>query len=280
MHSTDWLQAARQRLDALDARLLLQHVTGLSRTELICRPETPLTSAQLDCLETLATRRQAGEPLAYLVGEAGFRGRSFQVSPAVLVPRPETEELVDLALDKLRELAVRAPRVLDLGTGSGAIPISLALEHPAAQVSAVDVSPAALAVARANGAALQAPVRWLESDWFAALGGERFDLIVSNPPYIHAEDPHLAGDGLCFEPRLALTDGADGLACIRAIVAGAAAHLEPGGWLLFEHGWDQGPASRNLLALAGFKAVQTWQDLAGHDRISGGRTPSPQDAHP
>lgn len=280
MHSTDWLQAARQRLDALDARLLLLHVTGLSRTELICRPETPLTSAQLDCLETLATRRQAGEPLAYLVGEAGFRGRSFQVSPAVLVPRPETEELVDLALDKLRELAARAPRVLDLGTGSGAIPISLALEHPAAQVSAVDVSPAALAVARANGAALQAPVRWLESDWFAALGGERFDLIVSNPPYIHAEDPHLAGDGLCFEPRLALTDGADGLACIRAIVAGAAAHLEPGGWLLFEHGWDQGPASRNLLALAGFKAVQTWQDLAGHDRISGGRTPSPQDAHP
>ncbi len=280
MHSTDWLQAARQRLDALDARLLLQHVTGLSRTELICRPETPLTPAQLDCLETLATRRQAGEPLAYLVGEAGFRGRSFQVSPAVLVPRPETEELVDLALDKLRELAVRAPRVLDLGTGSGAIPISLALEHPAAQVSAVDVSPAALAVARANGAALQAPVRWLESDWFAALGGERFDLIVSNPPYIHAEDPHLAGDGLCFEPRLALTDGADGLACIRAIVAGAAAHLEPGGWLLFEHGWDQGPASRNLLALTGFKAVQTWQDLAGHDRISGGRTPSPQDAHP
>lgn len=280
MNINDWLQAARQRLDALDARLLLQHVTGLSRTELICRPETPLTPAQLDCLETLATRRQAGEPLAYLVGEAGFRGRSFQVSPAVLVPRPETEELVDLALDKLRELAVRAPRVLDLGTGSGAIPISLALEWPSAQVSAVDVSPAALAVARANGAALQAPVRWLESDWFAALGDERFDLIVSNPPYIHAEDPHLAGDGLCFEPRLALTDGADGLACIRAIVAGAAAHLEPGGWLLFEHGWDQGPASRNLLTLAGFKAVQTWQDLAGHDRISGGRTPSPQDAHP
>lgn len=280
MNINDWLQAARQRLDALDARLLLQHVTGLSRTELICRPETPLTSAQLDCLETLATRRQAGEPLAYLVGEAGFRGRSFLVSPAVLVPRPETEELVDLALDKLRELAVRAPRVLDLGTGSGAIPISLTLEYPAAQVSAVDVSPAALAVARANGAALQAPVRWLESDWFAALGDERFDLIVSNPPYIHAEDPHLAGDGLCFEPRLALTDEADGLACIRAIVAGAAAHLEPGGWLLFEHGWDQGLASRNLLTLAGFKAVQTWQDLAGHDRISGGRTPSPQDAHP
>ncbi len=280
MNINDWLQAARQRLDALDARLLLQHVTGLSRTELICRPETPLTSAQLDCLETLATRRQAGEPLAYLVGEAGFRGRSFQVSPAVLVPRPETEELVDLALDKLRELAVRAPRVLDLGTGSGAIPISLALEYPAAQVSAVDVSPAALAVARANGAALQAPVRWLESDWFAALGDERFDLIVSNPPYIHAEDPHLAGDGLCFEPRLALTDGADGLACIRAIVADAAAHLEPGGWLLFEHGWDQGPSSRNLLTLAGFKAVQTWQDLAGHDRISGGRMDSLQDAQP
>lgn len=281
MHSTDWLQAARQRLDALDARLLLQHVTGLSRTNLICRPETLLTPEQLDRLEALATRRAAGEPLAYLVGEAGFRGRSFQVSPAVLVPRPETEELVDLALDKLRELAVSAPRVLDLGTGSGAIPISLALEYPAARVSAVDVSPAALAVARANGAALGAPVRWLESDWFAALGDERFHLIVSNPPYIHAEDAHLDGDGLRFEPRLALTDEADGLACIRRIVADAPTHLEPGGWLLFEHGWDQGEAARNLLAATGFKAVQTWQDLAGHDRISGGRRmPHPTSPQP
>lgn len=270
----DWLSAARQRIDTLDARLLLQHVAGLSRTDLIARPETPLLPEQLARLDTLVTRRAAGEPLAYLVEQAEFRGRPFRVSPAVLVPRPETEELVDLALSTLNTLkqsGVAVPQILDLGTGSGAIPVSLALECPAAQVTAVDVSPAALAVARANGEAHGARVRWLESDWFAALGQERFHLIVSNPPYIHAEDKHLEGDGLRFEPRLALTDEADGLACIRRIVAAAPTHLEPGGWLLFEHGWDQGEDSRNLLAAAGFKAVQTWTDLAGHDRISGGQ---------
>ncbi|MGB4674507.1 MAG: peptide chain release factor N(5)-glutamine methyltransferase [Azovibrio sp.] len=271
MRLDHWLQAARRRIDTIDARLLLQQVTGLSRTDLITRPETLLTPAQEEGLESLVARRAAGEPLAYLLGEAGFRGRRFQVSPAVLVPRPETEALVDLALAKLAELAQDKPRVLDLGTGSGAISICLALECPVAQVSAVDVSPAALAVARANGEANGARVCWHESDWFAALGEARFHLIVSNPPYIHAEDAHLAGDGLRFEPRLALTDEADGLACIRRIVADAPSHLEPGGWLLFEHGWDQGEDSRNLLTAAGFKAVQTWQDLAGHDRISAGQ---------
>ncbi|MCX8146533.1 MAG: peptide chain release factor N(5)-glutamine methyltransferase [Azovibrio sp.] len=273
MRLDHWLQAARRQVDALDARRLVEHVTGLTHAELICRPETWLTPAQQTRLAALVARRAAGEPLAYLLGSAGFRGHTLRVSPAVLVPRPETEELVDLALDTLRALGAATPHVLDLGTGSGAIAISLALEYPGAQVSAVDISPAALAVAEANGAALAAPVRWRQSDWFTALTAERFHLIVANPPYIDAHDPHLDGDGLRFEPRLALTDEADGLAAIRHIVAAAPAHLEPGGWLLFEHGWQQGPASRNLLRATGFQGVQTWQDLAGHERISGGYLP-------
>lgn len=265
------LAVARQRIDRLDARLLLQYATGCTHADLLARPETPLIGpAQAQFLEWLE-RRAAGEPLAYLVGEAEFRGRVFQVSPAVLIPRPETEILIDLAVDRVR--GQKKPRILDLGTGSGIVAISLALECPAAEVVAVDVSPAALQVARTNAGRLQAALRWLESDWFAALAGERFDLIVANPPYIAEGDPHLLGDGLPYEPALALSDGevgGDGLACIRRIVAGAAAHLQPGGSLLFEHGYDQGPASRNLLAAAGFKAAFTHPDLAGTDRVSGG----------
>jgi release factor glutamine methyltransferase len=211
-------------------------------------------------------RRAGGEPLAYLVGEAEFRGRVFEVSPAVLIPRPETEVLIDLALARLHGLP--APRVLDLGTGSGIVAISLALECPAAAIVAVDVSPAAISVARANAARLGAPVDFRKGDWFAPVAGERFDLIVANPPYVAAGDPHLTRDGLPFEPQLALTDGADGLACIRRIVAGAPDHLQAGGWLLFEHGHDQGAAGRNLLTAAGFKAPSTLPDLAGSDRVS------------
>ncbi|MDR1889207.1 MAG: peptide chain release factor N(5)-glutamine methyltransferase, partial [Zoogloeaceae bacterium] len=232
----DWLKIARQQIDALDARLLLQQVTGFAHTDLICRPDAPLSEATVKTLENLLQRRAAGEPLAYLIGETSFRGRPFKVTPAVLTPRPETEELVDVALAKLHALQRSAPppperevgsrsegavpkesrekayndeadklRILDMGTGSGVIAISLALEFPTAQVTACDISPAALAIAEENAERLRARARFLASDWFSALAGERFHLIVANPPYIAAADPHLAGDGLRFEPRLALT---------------------------------------------------------------------------
>ena len=232
----------------LEVRLLLEHVAACRYADLLMSPERLLASPAQHVFDTLLARRATGEPLAYLLGEAEFRGRLFQVSPAVLIPRPETEVLIELALEKLQGLS--APRVLDLGTGSGIVAISLALECSSASVFAIDLSPDALAVARNNS-------------------GRLFDIIVSNPPYMTDGDPHLALNGLPFEPQMALTDGADGLACIRRIVADAAHHLTPGGWLFFEHGYDQGDASRNLLAAAGFKAAVTFPDLAGIDRVSG-----------
>lgn len=261
------LIAARQQIDRLDARLLLQYATGCTHADLLARPETPVIGPAYEQFSSWVARRASGEPLAYLVGEAEFRGRVFQVSPAVLIPRPETEVLIELALDKLR--GQTAPKVVDLGTGSGIVAISLALEHPAASVMAVDLSAEALSVARNNAGRLGAKVDFCQGDWFAPLAGQRFDLIVSNPPYVADGDPHLALNGLPFEPQMALTDGADGLNCIRRIVADAVAHLNPGGWLLFEHGYDQGEASRNLLTAAGFKAASTFPDLAGIDRVSG-----------
>lgn len=261
------LAAARQKIDRLDARLLLQYATGCSHADLLARPEMPVIAPAYEQFAEWVERRAAGEPLAYLVGEAEFRGRVFQVSPAVLIPRPETEVLIDLALDKARGLA--APRIVDLGTGSGIVAVSLALECPVATVVAVDLSNEAISVARNNAGRLGAKIDFRQGDWLAPLAGERFDLIVSNPPYVADGDPHLALNGLPFEPQMALTDGADGLDCIRRIVADAAAHLKPGGWLLFEHGYDQGEASRNLLTAAGFKAASTFPDLAGIDRVSG-----------
>lgn len=265
------LTAARQRIDRLDARLLLQYASGCTHADLLARPETPLFAPAQAQFDDWVARRAAGEPLAYLVGEAEFRGRVFQVTPDVLIPRPETEVLIDLAVDRLKKQ--KNARVVDLGTGSGIVAISLALECPTAEIVAVDVSAGAISVARNNAGRLGAKVEFRAGDWFAPLAGERFDLIVSNPPYIAAGDPHLAGDGLPFEPLLALSDqapGGDGLACIRHIVATAASHLEPGGWLLFEHGYDQGAASRNLLTAGGFKSVLTYPDLAGTDRVSAG----------
>ena len=264
------LAFARQRIDRLDARLLLQYATGCSHADLLARPEMPVIGPAGEQFVAWVERRAAGEPLAYLLGEAEFRGRVFQVSPAVLIPRPETEVLIELALEELAGRA--AADVVDLGTGSGIVAVSLALECPVATVSAVDLSPGALAVARNNAGRLGAKVDFHEGDWFAPLAGRRFDLIVSNPPYVAEGDPHLELNGLPHEPRLALTDqepGGNGLACIRRIVADAAAHLNPGGWLLFEHGYDQGEASRNLLAAAGFKEAFTHPDLAGIARVSG-----------
>ena len=264
------LAFARQRIDRLDARLLLQYATGCSHADLLARPEMPVIGPAGEQFVAWVERRAAGEPLAYLLGEAEFRGRVFQVSPAVLIPRPETEVLIELALEVLAGRA--AADVVDLGTGSGIVAVSLALECPVATVSAVDLSPGALAVARNNAGRLGAKVDFHEGDWFAPLAGRRFDLIVSNPPYVAEGDPHLELNGLPHEPRVALTDqeaGGNGLACIRRIVADAAAHLNPGGWLLFEHGYNQGEASRNLLAAAGFKEAFTHPDLAGIARVSG-----------
>jgi release factor glutamine methyltransferase len=264
------LAAARGQIDRLDARLLLQYASSCTHTDLLARPETPLIGPAYAQFNEWVARRAAGEPLAYLVGEAEFRGRVFQVSPAVLIPRPETEVLIELALEKLQGIA--QPRILDLGTGSGIVAISLALACPQAEVCAVDLSPDALAIARNNAGRLGAPVDFRHSDWFSALAGERFDLIVSNPPYVAEGDPHLALNGLPFEPQMALSDGetgGNGLACIRQIVGEAAAHLQPNGWLLFEHGYDQGEASRNLLHSAGFQSPFTHPDLAGIDRVSG-----------
>lgn len=261
------LAFARGRIERLDARLLLEHATGCTHADLLARPETPVMAPAYAQFAEWVARRAAGEPLAYLVGEAEFRGRVFQVSPAVLIPRPETEVLIELALEKMQGLA--APKVVDLGTGSGIVAISLALECPAAAIAAVDLSKQAISVARNNAGRLRASVDFRAGDWYMPLAGERFDLIVSNPPYVADGDPHLALNGLPFEPQMALTDGADGLECIRRIVAGAADHLNPGGWLLFEHGYDQGEASRNLLTAAGFKSASTFPDLAGIDRVSG-----------
>ena len=262
------LRAASRQLDRLDARLLLEYVTGCRHADLIARGDSPLTASQQQQFDELIRRRLAGEPLAYLVGEAEFRGLTLAVSPAVLVPRPETELLVELALQRIAGLP--APRLVDLGTGSGAIAIAIAVARPDAQVLAVDQSPAALAVAAANAARHGVALRCLQSDWYQALAGEQFALIVSNPPYIAAGDPHLQGDGLRFEPEMALTDGGDGLSCLRHIIAAAPAHLYAGGSLLLEHGYDQAASCRNLLAAAGFQEVDSWRDLAGIERVSGG----------
>jgi release factor glutamine methyltransferase len=261
------LAFARAKIDRLDARLLLEHATGCTHADLLARPETPVIGPAYEQFAEWVVRRAAGQPLAYLVGEAEFRGRVFQVSPAVLIPRPETEVLIELALDKMRALA--APKVVDLGTGSGIVAISLALECPQASIATVDLSQEAIAVARNNAGRLGAKVDFFQGDWFVPLAGQRFDLVVSNPPYVAAGDPHLALNGLPHEPQMALTDGADGLDCIRRIVADAPLHLNSGGWLLVEHGYDQGEACRNLLTAAGFKSASTFPDLAGIDRVSG-----------
>ena len=261
------VEQVRRRVPRLDARLLMQHLLGISHAQYLADPDRKLSGEEIEAFMTLVLRRERGEPVAYLLGEKDFYSRSFRVTPDVLIPRPDTELIVTLALKRLKALAW--PRVLDLGTGSGAIAVTLACECPEAAVLAIDVSPAALAVARENAERLGGKVGFIESDWFSAIGDERFDVIVANPPYVAARDPHLSQDGLPFEPDLALTDGADGLACIRRIVAGAPAHLVSGGVLLIEHGYDQAEAVRELLATGPYADISTWQDLSGNDRVSG-----------
>ncbi|MDL2355743.1 MAG: peptide chain release factor N(5)-glutamine methyltransferase [Pseudomonadota bacterium] len=259
------LQAALP-LDPLENRILLCHALGLSRVGLITQSHRALDAAEAAALGALVARRLAGEPIAYIVGRREFFGLDLRVTDAVLIPRPDTELLVELALERLAPGAA----LLDMGTGSGAIAIAVGHTRPDARVSALDASEAALAVARANAAAHAVPVRFLHSDWFGALAGERFDMIVANPPYIASGDVHLSEGDLRFEPMAALTDHADGLAALRSIVAGAAAHLEAGAWLLLEHGYDQAAQVRALLAAHGYSEVQSWRDLSAIERVSGG----------
>lgn len=261
-------QAAALGLARLDAQLLLLHVLGRpgDRGWLIAHDQDVLAPQFLEQFEFLCCRRAAGEPVAYLVGEKEFFGLPLQVDARVLVPRPDTETLVAWALEVLQ--GRQAPRVVDLGTGSGAIALAIAQARPDARVEAVDASADALAIAAANAQRLGLPVAFRQADWLAGSTGA-YDLIVSNPPYIAAGDPHLPA--LRHEPRAALVSGADGLDDIRAILRAAPAHLAPGGWLLLEHGWDQAAAVRALLAGAGLSAAGSRADLAGIERCSGAR---------
>jgi release factor glutamine methyltransferase len=262
-------------LPPLEARILLTHVLGWRRTQLITRGDEPLERTSVERYRALEARRMAGEPVAQLVGAREFFGLEFEVTPHVLIPRPETELLVETALAAI-EPRPRA-RVLDLGTGTGAIAVAIASMRPDAQIWALDRSADALAVAVRNGARLldvKRPgggIAFLHSDWYGSLDAAlRFDAIVSNPPYIASGDPHLAEGDLRFEPRGALTDEADGISAIRAIVAGAPERLAADGALWIEHGYDQAEAVRALLRAHGFAEVRSERDLAGIERISGG----------
>jgi release factor glutamine methyltransferase len=253
----------------LEAQILLCHALGVVRSWLISHDRDALTEPAVQNYSVLLTRRLAGEPIAYIVGSREFFGLEFKITPAVLIPRPETELLVELALERIPEN--QPCKVLDLGTGSGAIAISIAKNRPLAAVTAVDQSLEALAVARENAARLEVSnLSLLYSDWFGALDGETFDLIVSNPPYVEASDSHLQRGDVRFEPLSALASGSDGLDDIRRIAAVAPQHLRPGGWLLFEHGYNQGEGCREILRQQGFLAVKTIRDLAGLDRVSMG----------
>jgi release factor glutamine methyltransferase len=263
--------AAALGLARLDAQLLLLHVLARPQGDrgwLIAHDEDALAADAQQRFLALGRRRAGGEPVAYLTGEKEFYGLPLRVDARVLVPRPDTETLVAWALEVLRER--HAPRVIDLGTGSGAIALAIQSARPDAQVEGVDRSAPALAVARANAARLGLPARFRQADWLAGAG--RYELVVSNPPYIAEADPHLAA--LAHEPREALAAGADGLDDLRSIVAAAPAHLGPGAWLLLEHGWDQAAAVRDLLQESGFREVESRDDLAGIARCTGGRRPA------
>jgi release factor glutamine methyltransferase len=259
----------------LDAELLLEHVTGLPRTQFHTFPERQMPPQAAWSFQQLVKRRMQGEPIAYIRGHQEFWSLLFEVSPAVLIPRPETELVVERALTQLDPAAEL--RVLDLGTGSGAIALAIASERPNARITAIDVSPDALAIATRNAARLQTPhVRFLQGHWYGALKGaasdtERFDVIVSNPPYIAADDSDLHPLVRRYEPKIALIPGASGFEALRTIIGGAAQHLHAGGWLILEHGWKQSAYVRELLVRAGFAHVRSHADLAGHERVTEGQ---------
>ena len=254
---------------ALDAQLLLAHVLKKPRTYLMTWPDQQLSAAQLESFHALLARRRAGEPVAHLLGEQGFWSLDLLVNADTLIPRPDTERLVEVALD------IGPPghaEVLDLGTGTGAIALALATERPQWQLTGADRIASALELAERNRQRLKLHnVQLVQSDWFSAFNDADFGLIVSNPPYIAEDDPHLSQGDVRFEPISALVSGADGLDGIRHLVEQAPMHLRREGWLLMEHGWQQAGAVRELLTQRGFTEVRSWLDLAGHQRISGGQ---------
>jgi release factor glutamine methyltransferase len=261
------------RMDRVDAQVIMAHVLGVNRAWIAANPMRILTESEDARIDSLAAQREMGEPVAYLLNVREFYGREFIVNRSVLIPRPETETLIEAALPRL----VPRASCLDLGTGSGAIAVTLACQRPEARIVAIDASAEALGVARANAARhhCEDRIELLQGSWYEPLGDRRFDLIVSNPPYVARGDPHLSQGDLRFEPARALTDeSADGLDSIRAIVAGAGAHLVEGGWLLFEHGYDQADAVRGLLESAGFASIVSLPDLAGIPRVAGGKMAS------
>lgn len=260
----------------LEAEILLAHSLNQTRTFLRTWPERELSIEQSEQFQTLLKRRLHGEPIAYLIGERGFWDMDLRVTTDTLIPRPETETLVEQALQRIP--ADAHWQIADLGTGSGAIALAIARERPHCQLLATDISAAALAVARDNAARLQVHnIHFVEGSWLAPLPDERFDIIVSNPPYVHPDDPHLQQGDLRFEPLSALQSGPDGLADIRRICDTARQHLRPGGWLLLEHGFDQGTAVYASLHERGYQQLETVKDLAENPRVSLGRTASDTD---
>ncbi|MBL5828009.1 peptide chain release factor N(5)-glutamine methyltransferase [Serratia sp. T13T92] len=271
-----WLKTATLRLThsdsaKRDAEILLGFVTGRARTYLLAFGETPLTAEQAEQLTVLLARRERGEPVAYLVGEREFWSLPLSVSPATLIPRPDTECLVELALERLPATPCA---ILDLGTGTGAIALALASERPDCQLTGIDLQSEAVALAQHNAQKLAINnARFLQGSWFTPVAGQKFALIASNPPYIDEADPHLGQGDVRFEPGSALVAADQGLADLAAIVQQAADYLEPQGWLLLEHGWQQGESVRTLLNAAGFIAVATHRDYGGNDRVTLGQKP-------
>lgn len=266
------LQAAIARLadtdsPRLDAEVLLAHVLGRNRAYLRTWPEREATPEQAQAFHALIERRATGEPIAYLIGEREFWSRNFRVRPGVLIPRPDTELLVELALKRIP--TDRPVNVIDLGTGSGIIAVTLAAERPLARVTATDTSPEALAIARKNAAQHEVTIHFAAGDWFAAVAeDQRFDLVASNPPYIADHDPHLSQGDLRFEPSLALSSGPEGLDALSHIAETARERLTPGGWLLLEHGYDQAPALAECLTAWGYTDIAHHPDLQGHPRVT------------
>lgn len=268
-----WLQTARQQLAqfvppdeaSMEAQILLMHVLNVNRAWLIAHATDSLAAISINTVESLLQRRLQGEPVAHILGSREFFGLALKVTPDTLIPRPDTETLVEAALEKINGRM----RVLDLGTGTGAIALAIAKHAPSCEVVAVDASAAALAVAAENAATLQLNnVQCIASHWFSALPASKFDLIVSNPPYIESSDPHLQQGDLRFEPMSALASGADGLQDIRQIVAQAPAYLNAGGWLMLEHGYNQAEAVQQQLKAAGLQKIQTLHDLGGNPRVT------------
>jgi release factor glutamine methyltransferase len=275
------LSDAKRSIERRDAEYLLSHLLGTSRASIIAHSDRQIDPAAAARFRQWVAARADGKPVAQILGVREFYGRDFAIDEHVLIPRPETETLVEQALARIsKQKSLKTPAnrqlsILDLGTGSGIVAITVKLEAPDCEVVAVDASAAALRNARANAATLNAPVRFLDSNWYGALDGQCFDVIVSNPPYVAVDDPHLSRGDLRFEPMMALTDQSpDGLASIRAITAGASVHLRPNGWLMLEHGYNQAATVRQLMGEARFTAVQSTRDLAGIERVTSGQRPA------